>query len=229
MFLNDLIDHHRRKLQTPLDSLGMDSAKLADQEKLLNSIYSDDVTLTLPEQSQGTCLLYGEIEYTSFAAILATVNKIVGPEFADFKTFYDIGCGRGKPVFAAAMLYDNLEAIGVEMVGSLIQQAESALSRAKKSEHASMSALQRVRFLEADCMTQDYSNADIIFANSTAFDFSFMKQLAAALSTVTEGLDIRLQDCLHSLNVLIRTVNFYFRQGSDNIHKSHSGCKLDRG
>ena len=54
--------------------------------------------------------MYGEINFRSFSEIMQEIRPLVPPR----GVFYDLGCGTGRPVFAAALLCDFSRIIGME-------------------------------------------------------------------------------------------------------------------
>src|SRR4051812_20387328 len=74
--------------------------------RVFTTLYKDvnGIAISLAErerlQLQDLSFTYGEINPGTFAAIL----EIAKPQAGD--VFFDLGCGTGKAVFCAAMLYD---------------------------------------------------------------------------------------------------------------------------
>ena len=59
---------------------------------------------------------YGEIVFDTFVPLLSMAN----PKAGDL--FYDLGCGTGKPLIAAALSFPNFKHCkGMELVDGLVQ------------------------------------------------------------------------------------------------------------
>lgn len=101
---------------------------------------------------------YGEINFLSFIALLSLAHP------TKEKKFYDLGSGTGKAVLAAAMVFDMQFCCGVELFEPLYQAAEQCKTLLQSSYH-----MGAVQFIHGDFLTIDFSQADIIFINATAF------------------------------------------------------------
>jgi SAM-dependent methyltransferase len=138
-------------------------------------------------------LIYGEVEYKSFYAILRKVQPIAGP------TFYDLGSGTGKAVFAARLTADYDRCIGIEILQGLHTQAFNITERYNSSFRPLLDASQRqhAAVYMGSFLEFDWTDGDVVFANSTCFDDDLMAQLSrmaeglkpgAVLVTFTRGL-----------------------------------------
>ncbi len=125
-------------------------------------------------------LIYGEVEYKSFYAILRKVQPIAGG------TFYDLGSGTGKAVFAARLTQDFTRCIGIEILQGLHNQAFKITERYNKSFRQLLDASQRqhAAVYMGSFLDFDWTDGDVVFANSTCFD----EDLMAKLSRMAEGL-----------------------------------------
>ena len=138
-------------------------------------------------------LIYGEVEFKSFYRILRKINP--RPDC----TFYDLGSGTGKAVYAARFTQDFGKCIGIEILHGLHNQAFKITHRynsefrnilcSSQRQHA---AVYRGSFVE-----YDWSDGDVVFANSTCFDDDLMHALSeqaeqlkpgAIIVTFTKGL-----------------------------------------
>ena len=138
-------------------------------------------------------LIYGEVEYKSFYAILRKVQPLAG------KTFYDLGSGTGKAVFAARLTQDYNRCIGIEILQGLHNQAFKITERYNTSYRQLLDASQRqhAAVYMGSFLDFDWTDGDVVFANSTCFDDDLMAQLSkmaeglqpgAVLVTFTKGL-----------------------------------------
>ena len=125
-------------------------------------------------------LIYGEVEYKSFYAILRKVQPIAGP------TFYDLGSGTGKAVFAARFTGDYTRCIGIEILQGLHSQAFKITERYNENFRNLLDASQRqhAAVYMGSFLEFDWTDGDVVFANSTCFDDSLMAQM----SRMAEGL-----------------------------------------
>ncbi len=110
--------------------------------------------------------VYGEIAYPTFAKMLDIAKPMPGD------VFYDLGCGSGKSVFLAAMLYDFSKALGVELLKPLYDLAAAQIEKFEKqlplqSEFAGKTF--NIDFAHKDLLEQDISDGNIIYINATCF------------------------------------------------------------
>ncbi|KAJ8600349.1 hypothetical protein CTAYLR_000675 [Chrysophaeum taylorii] len=132
-------------------------------------------------------LVYGEVDFSSFARVVRKLKK---------KRFYDLGSGSGRAVFAARLLGDFDECTGIEILDRLHDAAET-IRRAYDKKTRALVVNDRVRFVKGSFLDYDWSDADLVFANSTCFEDDLMDQLArraenlepgAVVITFTKGL-----------------------------------------
>lgn len=128
-------------------------------------------------------LTYGEIDFTSIGEVFETIRS-------RFKclpsqgVFYDLGSGTGKGVAAAALLCPFTECRGIELLEGLFSISASIKSKydenveSLKSQHPDLfPSLGKVEFLCKDFFEYDWSDASLIFANSTCFDHEMMRKI----------------------------------------------------
>ncbi|MGA2654523.1 MAG: hypothetical protein ABSF18_00900 [Gammaproteobacteria bacterium] len=122
--------------------------------------------------------IYGEINYHSFIKLL---NKC---EITSESVFYDLGSGLGKAVVCAALLYDVKKACGIEQLQLLHEQAQ--MLQQKSAELSN----KNIHFLQADILTYDWTDADIVFINASAYIGDFWQQLFKKLTQLKKGAQI---------------------------------------
>ena len=124
-------------------------------------------------------LIYGEVEYQSFYRVLRKINPPSG------KKFYDLGSGTGKAVFAARLTQDFGRCIGIEILQGLHQQARVIVDRYNSSfrQLLCLSQNQYASVYHGSFLEYDWTDGDVIFANSTCFDDNLME----AMSRKAEG------------------------------------------
>ena len=133
--------------------------------------------------TQEKSLIYGEVEFKSFYRVLRKINPTPG------LVFYDLGSGTGKAVFAARLTQDFSKCIGIEILHSLHKQAEKILTR-YQSDFESYLALgqdQRAGVFEGSFTDYDWSDGDVVFANSTCFDDNLMATLGKDAVSLKPG------------------------------------------
>ena len=93
-------------------------------------------------------------------------------------------------MFAAALLHDFDEVLGIEILEDLCALCEGL--RARWEGHVSRALPEakratRVRFQNGDASVMDWSFGDVVFANSTCFNEEIMRTLAARASLLRPG------------------------------------------
>eukprot|EP00753_Platysulcus_tardus_P022643 PLAT9851.1.p2 GENE.PLAT9851.1~~PLAT9851.1.p2 ORF type:complete len:283 (+),score=97.34 PLAT9851.1:43-891(+) len=127
-------------------------------------------------------LVYGEIKFDSFAIAFEKIKKVYGGLAESGGVFYDLGCGTGKPVFAACLMHDFARAKGIEILGDMIVAADEMLCKWDSDIRGELPEAwqeQDISFMAGDILVEDWSDADVLFANSTCFDDRLMKALAS--------------------------------------------------
>lgn len=137
-----------------------------------------------------TTLVYGEINFLPFARHFRKIYKYGFPEDGG-GVFVDIGCGTGKPVFAAALLHDFDCCIGIEILENLTGVCAKVLNNWKRVVRHKCSRSKfniDIRFIHGDATCIDWwTDADVVFANSTCFDDELMLKLADRANQLKPG------------------------------------------
>jgi Histone methylation protein DOT1 len=156
-------------------------------------------------------LIYGEITFDTFGIVIEKIRRIYGkPDVGSSGPdgvlqhrggiFYDLGSGTGKPVVAAALLFNFDLCCGIEVLEGLysvsLDLMQSYNTRGKSS------ALLAGRDYETHCQCvqgsflnmkiKDWRDGDIVFMNSTCFDDKLMEKIAKRAS---ECMNAHI--CLH--------------------------------
>lgn len=109
---------------------------------------------------------YGEIPLFTFAAVLDKAQ----PKPED--VFYDLGCGVGKTVLAAALLYKLKKAVGIEYFPEIhavcLQCADTLRRLPRLSEYFPDKEL-NLEFQQGDLLDANIQDATIVFINATCF------------------------------------------------------------
>lgn len=121
--------------------------------------------------------IYGEINFKSFIKLL---NKC---EINKECVFYDLGSGVGKAVVCAALLYDFKKVCGIEQLQLLHQSAT-------KIQESELLKNKNIYFHQADLLTTNWSEANIIFINASAFIADFWQKILEKLKQLKAGAQI---------------------------------------
>lgn len=165
-----------------------------DQDKALeifNELYRDvdghsisRVGRTAETFSEDKSFVYGEVKFESFVEILKKLD------FSPGGVFCDLGSGTGKAVFVAHLMFPFVKAVGVELVPTLHQSAMEALKRYEteiKPRIADEVKGKEIKFIEADILQTDFSEADVIFMNSTCFSDELMNGVDRRIDSIKPG------------------------------------------
>jgi hypothetical protein len=150
---------------------------------------------TRERDSQGlaaSTLVYGEIKFEPFAISLMKIKALYGGlKGGKGGKFIDVGSGTGKPVFAAAVVHDWESCRGIEILTGLHAASLEILERWKTPEvQAKLPEGQRgIAFdlIRGDATAIDWSDADVVFMNSTCFDEALMLKLVAVADKMAVG------------------------------------------
>jgi len=136
-------------------------------------------------------LTYGEIDYTTFALTILKILNIHGkPDVgssgplgilqSNGGLFYDLGAGTGKPVIAAATLHPFDFCTGIELLEGLHTiSTEAVLGYNSKGRAVGLDTqCQMIKGDFRDLNVKDWTDGDIVFANSTCYDDSIMDSIA---------------------------------------------------
>lgn len=130
---------------------------------------------------------YGEITFPSIATCLAIAEPKPG------EVFYDLGAGAGKAVFCAALLNDWKKCRGVEYLPALHECTRDLLAKLRNMPEAQQffpQILQDIEFQQNDIMATDFSDADVIYTNATAFSADMWESLIPKLEALKPGTRI---------------------------------------
>lgn len=141
-------------------------------------------------------LTYGEIDYGSFYKILTSII-VVDNSKPSTLTFYDLGSGTGKAVITAAMSQDCFStSIGIEILESLHNQGINVVNSFKDTFSQHLYARSpptqdcpetTVSLIKASILEYDWSDGDVVFANSTCFNDDLMSKIAVKAEHLKPG------------------------------------------
>ncbi|KAJ8602569.1 hypothetical protein CTAYLR_008762 [Chrysophaeum taylorii] len=132
-------------------------------------------------------LVYGEIDFSSFSATLSKVRTFGGLPVGG--SFYDLGSGVGRPCVAAAVGFPLSKAVGIEYLVELHRVSKEAQRRYEEF-NASVDDATSIDFVRgdftnlADC---DWTDGDVVFANSTCFDTAMRVAVSACALRLRKG------------------------------------------
>jgi hypothetical protein len=155
-------------------------------------------------------LVYGEVLFSSLARVICKYIPFSRPNMV----FYDVGSGSGRGVMLGSLLHEFKRCTGIEILSGLYGAAMGVRQRymaevAERKDAKSVVDVKaaswpsdvllgpEVQFHNSDFRLIDWSDGDVVFANSTCFDEQLMTDLArqaermklgAYMMTLTKGL-----------------------------------------
>jgi len=125
--------------------------------------------------------VYGEINNAEFLNLLRRVNPKPG------EVFYDLGSGVGKTVILAALSYPFEKVCGIEQIQDL-SDLSKACAQGLRSKKAAQELLgkTRIEFIQGDFFDIDFSDANIVYINATAF-MDIWQELSVKLESLKPG------------------------------------------
>ncbi|GMI23773.1 hypothetical protein TeGR_g7918 [Tetraparma gracilis] len=198
----------------PVSSLDLESSTDADllpsrppptlspEAELFKTLYDDRLpsnhgkVLSRTERKRegyiSPTLTYGEIRFDTFEELFNLLReKNLLP--SEGGTFVDVGCGIGKPVFAAALLHDFQKCTGIEILEDCYRCAVETLAfwtsdiKPLLNEDRVLPENLKFSFLNNDATLVDWSGADVVFMNSTMFNMALMLKLSVQCRALREG------------------------------------------
>jgi SAM-dependent methyltransferase len=137
----------------------------------------------LNDLNEEKSLIYGEVDYTSFYRVLRKINPPAG------STFYDLGSGTGKAVFLARLTQDFGRCVGIEILESLHIQGKKIVDRYNKKyrNYLATGLSLQASLHQGSLLEFDWSDGDVIFANSTCFDDDLMDDMSKMAEKLKPG------------------------------------------
>eukprot|EP00401_Gymnodinium_catenatum_P077146 CAMPEP_0117473264 /NCGR_PEP_ID=MMETSP0784-20121206/8683_1 /TAXON_ID=39447 /ORGANISM="" /LENGTH=328 /DNA_ID=CAMNT_0005267461 /DNA_START=85 /DNA_END=1071 /DNA_ORIENTATION=- len=126
-----------------------------------------------------SALTYGEILPASFLDMFAQVGARAGMKY------YDLGSGAGKTVRIASFL--GLDATGIELVEGRHRAACEQLMTKPAAAQAAQMAGGHAKFIFGSFLKYDFSDADMIFADSLTWNDELMAQLTNTARKMKPG------------------------------------------
>lgn len=169
------------------------SPPMKNAATIIDEIYQDvnGMAISLDARKslgkQDDTFLYGEAVLYSFADLL----NLTAPKPND--VFYDLGSGVGKPVFMAALLHEFSKSCGIELLEPLHREAINCLDQFLASPMRKKLYPNKdfnIQFLQENILDADFSDADVVFINGTAFFGIIWQRILAKLCGLKVGTRI---------------------------------------
>ena len=151
---------------------------IEDARQLSNSSRSEDAL------SGNGDFTYGEINFRSFASVLRDVHTTPGSRMLD------LGAGIGKPVIAAALLFDFQACVGIEQLRGLYKVACSRpkrLLRVLQAQGGLPEDLPDMEFSNTSFFDTSWRDYDVVFMSSTTFVPATLAAVAAKARELPHG------------------------------------------
>lgn len=152
-------------------------------KKLFTNVNGFTLSRQMRRDGDAMEYVYGEIDFFSFIALLATtkVNQAT--------IFYDLGSGIGTLAISCAMVFDLQKSCGIELFKGLHDVAIKQKNRLSQLT-SYQKKMHRVHFIQADFLQTDFSDATLIFINATALFGESWQVLNQQLSQLAEETSV---------------------------------------
>lgn len=148
--------------------------QITSKSLIFHDLYRDTNGFLLSKEARAdhndSALLYGEIAFEPFSALLSTIK----PKCDDI--FIDLGAGTGKACLCALLVFPIQKAIGIECLEPLYQAACNIQKKAPTDIKS------KLYFEYDDFLNIDISMGTIIFINGTGFFGETWERIALFLS-----------------------------------------------
>ncbi len=140
-----------------------------------------------------TNFVSGDVDYFDFQRILL----IAGMHDGD--SFYDLGCGSGNCLLAAALLgifkfpdQKYSKVVGIELKNSKVVECQLMLPRIFEFCHDHLSKLPTIQIIEENFLSVDWSDGDVVYSCATVYSASQMQSLTEKLLLLKRGARVIL-------------------------------------
>ncbi len=162
------------------------------KRQTMNRIYRDICGFEIPKDDEKNVRhskgspIYGEINLAAMGKLFDAIK------LSSSDTLYDLGAGVGKVILYAGLFTPVKKAVGVELSKTRHDDSLLALKRAQEMQQK---IDHRCRFINADLLTMDLSDASVVYTCSTAFSRDFMRSVAQFLGQFNQPFRlVSLQD-----------------------------------
>ncbi len=153
---------------------------------------------------KASTLVYGELEFWPLGIYFEKIKKHYGRPFIGSSgpkgilqepggKFYDLGSGIGKGCVAAALLHNFETCYGIEVLEGLYTMSLDLVASYNSKGKAALDNRDMetdIIMLNGDMLDpsfKDWSDADVVFANSTCYSDTFMEEIADIALGMKEG------------------------------------------
>jgi len=171
-------------------------------------------------------LVYGEVKFSALCEVLYNTTQL-----APGGVFYDLGSGAGRGVFAAQVIHGFDKAYGIELLESLWKLSKEVLEEHKKTQKEGKRKKSKkksngltkepdIDFICGDICEYDWSDGDVIFINSTCFDYQLMEILSRKAEILKKGAYVlTLTKTLQSTQFeLVESKAYIMSWGTGTVH-----------
>jgi len=132
-------------------------------------------------------LTYGEIDFASIAEVFRFINIEYGLFQNKGGVFYDLGSGTGKGVLTACLLHEFDKCVGIELLEGLYETSlhlkeiyDNEFSNVMNDNHQLFPFTRKPEIIlkSGDILEIDWSDGDLVLANSTCFSQKLMEDIA---------------------------------------------------
>lgn len=116
---------------------------------------------------------YGEIEFLNILPALEYCK------LNEKKVFWDLGCGTGKCLATAAIMFDGLRVKGVEYLETLYLQCSENMEK--------IQCFPKIEVFLGDLTVVDWSDADVLYCANLCFPESLNLNLVSKIGLLKEG------------------------------------------
>ncbi|CAK9040553.1 unnamed protein product [Durusdinium trenchii] len=121
----------------------------------------------------------GNVEVESFASLLDRICRRADSCADIFRRFVDLGSGRGMAVFTAHALFPFRSCVGFEISPEYNESARLLAQWYVKEGFANgMHVLPDLMFIQGDVLTEDWSDASVVFANCVTWPSTLVAAVA---------------------------------------------------
>lgn len=166
-------------------------SRIKRAQQLIKKLYEDEenpylISLNYRQEKHidGDEYTYGEIVVPAFAELMRRVHPQPG------EIFYDLGCGAGKAVFAAALCFPFLQVKGVELLPPIYALAVATQKRFNElviEDAFFRKEVFNIEFIRGNLLKKDFSQGNIFFMNATCFKYKDWQGLQKKLGTLPVG------------------------------------------
>jgi len=153
---------------------------------------SDNDSQRKSQKKNGT-LTYGEITFAPFVVSVLERVKVHGG-YKNAKVFTDVGCGTAKPVFCAALTHGFELCRGIELLSDLHACAQNITNVyisdiQSQFNHDDPRSKTKFEIICSDAFLSEceWSDSDIVFANSTCFSNAMFAKFEIKTSLLKSG------------------------------------------